>query len=95
MKGCVAVRKSLHIKKRLESCWEGKNWTSEQSVKMLFSDVSIFKLIPGRRTVVRRRVRERYHPDCIVPTAKNRREKIQVWGCKVASGVGSLMVVNG
>ena len=75
LKGYVAVRKPLctqaHKQKRLEWCWEGKDWTSEQWAKMLFSDKSIFELIPGMRTVVRRKVRERYHPDCIVPTAKN------------------------
>ena len=62
---------------------------------MLFSDKSIFELIPGRRTVVRSRVGERYHPDCIVPAAKNGGGKSQVWGCMVVSGVGSLKVVKG
>ena len=99
LKGCVAVRKPLRTQaykqKRLEWCWEQKDWTSEQWAKMLFSDESIFELIPGRRTVVRRRVGERYHLDCIVPTAMNGGGKIQVWGCMAASGVGSLKVVNG
>ena len=77
-KGCVAVRKPLcphaHKQKR-------KDWTFEQWAKMLFSDESNFELIPGRRTDVRR-VGERYHPDCIVSTAKNGGRKIQVWGWK-------------
>ena len=62
---------------------------------MLFSDESIFELILGRRTFVRRRVGERYHPDCIASIAEHGGGKIQVWGCMAASGVGSLEVVNG
>ena len=99
LKGCITVRKPLHPQaykqKRLEWCRDEKDWTSEQWAKMLFSDKSIFELIPGRRTVVRRRVGERYHSDCIVSTAKNGGGKIQVWGCMAASGFGNLKVVNG
>ena len=98
LEGCVAVRKPLrtqsHKQKRLEWCWEGKDLISKQWAKMLFDDKSIFELISGRRTFVRR-VGKRYHPDCNVPTAKHRGGKIQVWGCMVTSGVGSFKVVNG
>ena len=99
LKGCVAVRKpprtQAHKQKRLELSRERKDWTSEQWTKIMFSAESIFELTPGRRTVVRKRVGEQYHPDYIVPTANNRGRKIQVWGCIAASGVGSLKVVNG
>ena len=99
LKGCVAVRKPLctqaHKQKRLEWCQEGKDWTSGQWAKVLFSDESIFELIPGRRTFVRRRIGERYHSDCNVPTAKHGGGKIQVWRCMAANGVGRFKVVNG
>ena len=62
---------------------------------MMFTNESIFEVISGRRTVVRSRVRELYHPHCIVPTVKDGGGKIQVWRCMAASGVGSLEVVNG
>ena len=38
---------------------------------MLFSDESIFDMIPGRRAFVRRRVGEEYHPECLVSTVKH------------------------
>ena len=53
-----------------------------------------FELIPGRRTFVRRRVGERYHPDWNEPTAKHG-GKIQVWGWMAGNGFGSHKVVNG
>ena len=88
LKGCVVVRKPLRTQaykqKRLGWCREGKDRVSEQWAKMLFSDDSIFELIPRRRTVVRRRVRERHHPDCIVPTAKNGGGKIQPVGLQAS-----------
>ena len=99
LKGCVAVRKPLrsvtHRKKRLDWCRQRKDWTLQQWKKILFSDESIFELIPSRRVFVRRRNGEKYHPDCVVPTIKHGGGKVQVWGCMSASGVGTLAVVNG
>ena len=99
LRGCVAARKPLqtprHKSRRLAWCRERKDWTPEQWGKVLFSDESIFELIPRRRVFVRRRKGEKYHPDCVVPTVKHGGGKIQVWGCMSASGVGTLKVVNG
>ena len=45
--------------------------------------------------MVRRRVGERFHPDCVVSTVKFGGGSIQVWGCMCRDGVGSLHVVEG
>ena len=75
LKGCVARKKPLrtnaHKKKRLQWCKERKNWTDEQWGRMLFSDESIYEMIPGRRAFVRRRVGEEYNPECLVSTVKH------------------------
>ena len=98
LRGCVAAKKPLlskvHKKKRLEWCMARKDWTHEQWAKVLWSDESIFELVPSRRVWVRRRKGERYHPDCINSTVKFGGAKIQVWGCMASTGVGSLKVVN-
>ena len=99
LRGCVAARKPLrtetHKRKRLDWCQERKDWTPQQWRKMLFSDESIFELIPSRRAFVRRREGERFNQDCLVPTIKYGGCKVQVWGCMTASGVGTLKIVNG
>ena len=89
------LRTETHRKKRLEWCRERKDWTRQQWGTLLWSDESIFELIPTRRVFVRRRKGERYNQDCLVPTVKHGGGKIQVWGCMAASGVGTLKVVNG
>lgn len=48
--------------------------------QILWSDESIFQLIPGSRVIARRRVAERFHPDCVVSTVKHGGGSIQVWG---------------
>ena len=99
LKGCITARKPLHSavhrKKRLEWCQQRKDLTPEQWKKILFSDESIFELIPGRRAFVRRRKGESFHHDCLVSTVKHGGGKMQVWGCMGASGVGTLKVVTG
>jgi len=99
LRGCIAAKKPLltatHRKNRLEWCRERKNWTKQQWGCVLFSDESIFELIPSGRVWVRRRKGERYNQDCINPTVKHGGGKIQVWGCMSAKGVGSLKIVNG
>lgn len=45
--------------------------------------------------MVRRRIGERFHPDCIVSTVKRGGGRIQVWGCMCRDGVGMLLVVEG
>ena len=61
----------------------------------MFSDESIFELIPGTRVFIRRRKGEQYNPDCVMSTVKHGGGKIQVWECIEASGVGTLKIVNG
>ena len=55
----------------------------------------VFEPIPGRRVLVRRRVGERFHLDCVVSAVKHRGGSVQVWGCMSRDGVGTLQVVQG
>ena len=84
-----------HRKNRLDWFRERKDWTNEQWKKVLWSDESIFELIPTRRVWIRRRKNESCHPDCTNPTVKHGGGKLQVWGCMAANGVGTLKVVKG
>ena len=44
--------------------------------------------------IVKRRVGEKFHPDCVVPTVNFGSGSNQVWGCMCHDGVGSLHVVE-
>ena len=81
--GCVAVKKPLlrpaNINSLLEFARRHNNWTVQQWDTELWSEESAFQLFCGaKQAIVRRRVDERYSPQCIVPTVKH--------------GGGSLMV---
>ena len=81
--GCVAVKNILlrpaNIKSWLEFARRHNNWTVQQWDTELWSDESAFQLFcDTKQAIVRRRVDERYIPQCIVPTIKH--------------GGGSLMV---
>ena len=81
--GCVAAKKPLlrpaNIENWLDFARRHKNWTVQQWETGLWSEESAFLLFCGaKQAIVRRRVDERYSPQCIVPTIKH--------------GGGSLMV---
>ena len=74
--GCVAVKKPLlrpaNIKSWLDFARRHKNWTVQQWETELWSEESAFLLFCGaKQAIVRRRVDERYSPQCIVPTIKH------------------------
>ena len=99
LKGCIAAKKPMltakHRTTRFNWAKERRNWKREDWAKILWSDESVFEIVPGRRVRVRRRVGEKYHPDCLVSTVKFGGGKVQVWGCMCRDGVGSLHVVDG
>ena len=55
-----------------------------------------FKLFGShRRQYIRRKVNERFNPDCIVPTLKHGGGSVMVWGCFSHAGVGQLEKIEG
>lgn len=100
LRGRVAARKPLlrgyNVKRRFNWCKEKRQWIYADWIHALFSDESKFELFGNnRRQYVRRRVNERFLPECLVPTVKHGGGSLQVWGCISANGVGDLVRVNG
>ena len=96
LRGCVAAKKPLlrtaNVKTRLEFARTHKDWTVEQWDKVLWSDESCFQLFCGaKRAFVRRRVGERFNPECVVSTVKH----LMVWGCMSGLGIGQLYRCEG
>jgi transposase len=87
--------RAKNVDARLAWCVERQSWDEEWE-EVVFSDESRFSLFhsDGRRRVWRR-VGERYHTDCLVPTVKHGGGSIMVWGCISWWGVGPLVVVEG
>lgn len=79
-------------KSRLEWARSHQNWTVDDWKKVLWSDESRFNLhaSDGRR-MVRRRVGESLHPDCIERTTKHP-SSVMIWSCFSWYGVGRFFV---
>lgn len=100
MIGRVAVRKPLlrpvNKKKRLKFAQEHVDWTIDQWKSVLWTDESKFELFGShRRQYVRRKVNERFKPQCILPTVKHGGGSVMVWGCFSHAGVGQLVKIEG
>ena len=100
LRGCVAAKKPLlrdpTIRKRLAFAREHRDWTIEQWNSVLWSDESSFQLFCGaKRAYVRRRVGEKYSPQCIVPTVKHGGGSLMIWGCMSGLGVGQVYRCEG
>ena len=100
LNGRVAVRKPLlrpvNKFKRLKWAKEHKNWTLADWKKVLWTDESKFVVFGTTcRIFVRRKVHEKFHPQCMLPTVKHGGGSVMVWGCFAANKVGSLYQVKG
>lgn len=82
--------------RKLRILWakEHLGWTIEDWRAVLWSDESPFVLRSGVRFRVWRRHNERYAPWCTKGTVKHD-QKLMVWGCFCANGVGMLHRING
>lgn len=98
-RGRVAGKKPLlserNLRQRKDFVKEHAGWTEEQWKRVLWSDESTFQLFPNQRETVWRKKHERYLQQCLSPTVKHGGGKVMVWGCISASGVGSLIRVEG
>lgn len=100
MIGRIAVKKPLlrpvNKQKRLDFAKEHVHWTVDNWKSVLWSDESKFELFGNhRQQYVRRKVNERYKPQCIVPTVKHGGGSVMVWGCFSYSGIGKLVKIEG
>ncbi len=59
LKGCIAAKKPMLTSKHRSACFswakERRIWQHSQWAKILWSDESVFEIVPGRRVRVRRR----------------------------------------
>ena len=100
LKSCVAARKPLltaeHCRRRRAFAAAHHNWTVDHWKQVLWSDESSFQVFcGGSRVIVRRRVGERFHKNCINPTVKHGGRSLMVWGCMSWLGVGQLYRCEG
>lgn len=98
--GRVAVRKPLlrrgNRQKRLHWARTHRNWTVDDFKNVLWTDESKFEVFgQTRRVFVRRSKGERMLPECIVPTVKQGKSSVLVWGCFSNAGTGDLVQING
>lgn len=98
--GRVAVRKPLlrrgNRAKRLQWARNHLDWSVEDWKKVLWSDESKYEVFgQTRRVFVRRSKSEKMIPDCIVPTVKQGRSSVLVWGCFSFAGTGDLCRIEG
>jgi len=80
--------------KRVEWCKDRLHYTIEQWRKFLWTDESPFVLRYNRQKRVWRSQNERYKTFAMKGTVKHD-DKIMVWGCFAAHGVGDLYLVDG
>ena len=82
--------------KRMEWALEHRHWTSREWEKVLWSDESKFEIFGTKRRVfVRRTAKERYSPECLVPSVKHGGGSVMVWGCSGALTTGLLTRIDG
>ena len=96
----VVVRKPLlraaNIAKRYAWAKKHADWTEKQWKRVLWTDESKFEFFGShRRAFVRRRPRERFLPDCVVPTVKHGGGSVIVWGYFASIQVGDLVRIHG
>ena len=81
-------------KKRLKWAKDHLHWTAKQWSSVLWSDESPFHLRYRGKRRVWRGINERYLPESSVATVKHD-QKINLWGCFSAAGVGDLHLIKG
>lgn len=93
-----AVRKPFisenNRKKRVQWCLEHRDWTVEQWRKVIWTDESPYVLRFNCSQRVWRSANERYDKKCILASVKHD-QKLMVWGCFTAHGVGDLHRIVG
>ena len=93
LRGFAAAKKPLlrdpTMCKRMPFAREHREWTIEQWNSVLWSDESSFQLFCGaKRAYVRKRLVEKYSPQCIFPTMKHEGGSLVILGCMSGPGVG-------
>lgn len=81
-------------KRRVDWCKAHRHWTVEQWRRVIWSDESPFTLSYNRRTRVWRCAHEKWKPFALRGTLKHD-QKINVWGCFAAHGVGNICRIEG
>ena len=73
-----------------------KYWTKEDWEKVLWTNEALFSVVRQcDKMYVHRRVGEELSPQCVTSTVKHGGDKIQVWSCFTANGVGHLYHIKG
>lgn len=100
LNGRVARKKPLiseaNSQARLTYALSKRNWTTEQWMKVMWSDESPFTVFPScGKVYVRRRPGEEFERECLKPTVKHGGGKVMIWGCVSGAGMGKLKRIEG
>ena len=87
------ILSKVNIARRLQWCKAHKYWTIAQWRRVVWSDESPFGFRCAQKFRVWGRSNEKYHPECIKATVKNK--KINFWGCFAAHAKGRIYKING
>lgn len=77
---------------RLEFCQKYIDWTTEDWCRVIFSDMSSFRLFATSGKGLVRRKDEASQETCMMPAVTDP-DAVHVWGCFSSKGVGSLTVL--
>ena len=98
LKSCLKIRKPFvrptNRKRRIRWCMDRLHYTIDQWSNFLWSDESPFVLRLSQKTRCWRAISERNCTFAISGSVKHD-DKIMVWGCFAAHGVGELVLIDG
>ena len=83
-----------HVARRLAWATKHKNWSLEESKRIIWTDEASFEIGKNSRQIrVWRKSDEVWNTECLAPTFKSGRVSLMVWACMVHNKLGPLVIL--